>query len=175
MNALLYSADEQVMQLVNMAQQPVELRQRTTQNITQADTLFTDYPEHFKTQTLPRRRNKKGLPLSPATLRDYTNQIEHLQASSLGAIHIGFIGSLTHSREARKLINQYLESVPRYLIQSSSGLLIQILKQAIGDEECDRNNANDAIQQLLGHTNTKMTQMHLEWRQGWFCLAPAIR
>jgi len=145
MNALLYSADEQVMHLVNMAQQPVELRQSTAQNITQADTLFTDYLEHFKTQILPRRRNKKGLPLSPATLRDYTNQIEHLQASSLGVMSIGFIGSHTHSREARKLINQYLEQFPDTSSNRRRGLLIQILKQAIGDGECDRNNANDTI------------------------------
>ncbi|VAW64475.1 Integrase [hydrothermal vent metagenome] len=145
MNALLYSADEQVMQLVNMAQQPVELRQSAAQSITQADTLFTGYLEHFKTQTLPRRRNKKGLPLSPATLRDYTNQIEHLQASSLGAMSIGFMGSYTHSREARKLINQYLEQFPDTSSNRRRGLLIQILKQAIGDGECDRNNADDTI------------------------------
>ncbi|VAW67499.1 hypothetical protein MNBD_GAMMA10-1941 [hydrothermal vent metagenome] len=145
MNALLYSADEQVMQLVNMAQQPVELRQSTAQKITQADTLFSDYLARFKNKILPKRRNKKGQPLSPTTLRDYTNQIRHLQASTLGAMSIGFIGSHTHSREARKLINQYLEQFPDTSSNRRRGLLIQILKQAIGDGECDRNNADDTI------------------------------
>ncbi|VAW60142.1 hypothetical protein MNBD_GAMMA11-2928, partial [hydrothermal vent metagenome] len=145
MNALLYSADEQVMQLVNMAQQPVELRQSTAQKITQDDTLFSDYLARFKNKILPKRRNKKGQPLSPTTLRDYTNQIKHLQTSALGIMSIGFIGSHTHSREARKLINQYLEQFPDTSSNRRRGLLIQILKQAIGDGECDRNNADDTI------------------------------
>ncbi len=148
MNALLYSADEQVMQLVNLSRQPVELRQSTAQSITQTDTLFTDYLKHFKAQILPRRRNKKGQPLSPITLRDYNNQIEHLRASALGAMSIGFIGSHTHSREARKLINQYLKAFPDTSSNRRRGLLIQILKQAIGDGECDRNNAEDTLKKI---------------------------
>jgi len=141
MNALIYSADDQVMQLVSLAQQPVELRQSASQT----DTLLTDYLDHFNTSILPKRRNRKGQPLSPKTLQDYANQIEHMKSSQLGAMSIGFIGSNTHSREARKAINLYLNQFPDTSSNRRRGLLIQILKQAIGDGECDRNNADDTI------------------------------
>jgi len=70
MNALLYGKDDKVMQLVNLAQQPT------------TDKLFTHYLDHFKTHVLPARLNKKNQPLSVTTLRDYNNQIEHLQRPS---------------------------------------------------------------------------------------------
>jgi len=141
MNALIYSADKQVMQLVNLAQQPVELRQSPSQT----NTLFSDYLDHFNTDILPKRRNRKGQPLSPKTLQDYANQIEHMKNSQLGVMSIGFIGSNTQSRQARKAINQYLNQFPDTSSNRRRGLMIQILKQAIGDGECDRNNADDTI------------------------------
>jgi len=43
MSALLYAKDDQVMQLVNLAQQPIEIRHTPSTS----DKLFTHYLDHF--------------------------------------------------------------------------------------------------------------------------------
>lgn len=80
---------------------------------------------------LPARLNKKNQPLSASTLHDYNNQIEHLQNSTLSVMNIGFIGSSTHRREARKAINHYLDKTTKDTHQNTFQFLPAFLRIVI--------------------------------------------